>query len=178
MIKVLINGTPIYRLEFTRRCYRTVNRRAITQHQFFQALVGNVDGGTVQLDHVQATFERLAGGTPLYETTATIHIIDAKKDEPAVATGKTRQRRGDSNSKVVGRGWALKHLLAAQVDGKPVFTDIEKQAIRDAYNNRSKGPKAPTPAGNAGAPPIAQRRKQAPQAKVLEFQRPSLTLAA
>jgi hypothetical protein len=184
VIKVLINGTPIYRLEFHRRKYKTVKRKGLTAGQIIaklQRLPNLVGSHGVSLTDVEDGIRAAFEAKPLYETTALIYIIDAKGDEPPVATATSRQSKADDNRKIVGRGVALNKLLHLQKDDTlPVFSAVERKAIRDAYNNRAKRTTKPLPpGGSAGSPPIAQIRKTPVVGKVLEFNpRPSLTLAA
>lgn len=185
MIKVLINGTPIYRLEFRRRKYKSVQKQTITAGEVIARIKqdGGIGNEVLQVDFasvlasIRAAFER----KPLFETTALIFMHDAKKDEPPVATATTRQSKSDDNSKLVGRGQALHKLFNLKHEGTDtlVFSDIERQAIRKAYNNRSKQSSKPLPpAGSAGSTPIAQVRTPAQSTNVVKFERPALTLAA
>lgn len=180
MIKVLINGTPIYRLEFRRRKYKTLKRKDVTANDiirkieglFFENNLAPLTDKTRWRSAIHDVYER----KPLYETTATIHIIDAKYDEPPVASATTRQSKLDDNRRSVGREVALGRLLnlVRGVD-TPVFSEIERKAIREAYENRFKqGTKPTPPGGTTGTPPLAQVRK--PLARVVGTIAPSPSL--
>ena len=197
MIKVPLNGTPVYKLEFHRRKTKVINRRQPTQSQLLHHIqiahkraLATDPSAELDLHQVALGVESAFGGKPLYETTATLHIIDAQKDEPAVATGTSRQFKKDDNRRITGREVALGRLLNAKRDGKDILSSVERAAIRKAYDDRAgarKKPKPPTPTGFA---PISQVKKAAPApeghavvSKVLNFpareaNRPSIHAAA
>lgn len=154
MIKVLINGTPIYKLCFNRRKYKTVNKKKLTLGEVLR----KIDGlGTVPDEQVQSILKEAFGGKPLYETTALVYMVDAKAGEPPVATASTRQSKLDENSRNTAREVALGRLLRTK--DNPPFTEIERKAIRSAYDNRLAKPKKSPPTGGGNSNPPAEVAK-------------------
>ena len=154
MIKVLINGTPIYKLCFSRRKYKTTGRKRLTLGEVTLALK-KAYGKAPDRD-VYETLVEAFGGKPLYETTALVYLIDAKTGEPPVATASTRQSKLDDNSRKTGREVALGRLLRST--NNPPFNPFERAAIKTAYENRLKTTKKSPPPSGAGSAPIGQVR--------------------
>lgn len=129
MIKVLLNGTPVYGLEFQRRVY----------------------------SHAKSKGKDPSKRQPLYETTALIYMADAKRDEPPVAKATARQHHKDRYSPEASRKAALKALLRPNIlqygTGAPPFSRIERTAIWKAYWNRKNTQLKPLPPSGAGSIP-------------------------
>ena len=154
MIKVLINGTPIYKLCFSRRKYKSLKKYNVTAGQIIAKLD---EVRATNIDQVKDTIRSIFERKPLYETTALVYLIDAKAGEPPVATASTRQSKLDDNSRKTGREVALDRLLRST--NNPPFNPFERAAIKTAYENRLKTPKkSPPPPSGAGSAPIAQLR--------------------
>lgn len=175
MIKVLLNGTPVYRLVFERKKYKTVRRKKLTLGEVLLAIkdknhYAEGDWEAVN-ENIAETLTAAYGGVPLYETTAHIYLEGAKKGEPPVASATSRQSPKDDNRRETGRQVALGRLL--RDNNNPPFTPFERLAIQKAYDDRkktSRGPK-PTPPTGSGAP--AQLAVPARQtAHILPFDRP------
>jgi hypothetical protein len=161
MIKVLLNGTPIYKLCFHRKKYKSLKKRGLTGGQIIQKLndLGLYSGENEGVIRKQVTdaIRDMFESKPLYETTALVYMVDAKVGEPPVATAFTRQSRLDDNKRDTGREVALGRLLRS--NNNPPFNPFERAAIRAAYDNRFKSAsKKPTPPASTGTPPIAQVR--------------------
>jgi hypothetical protein len=166
VIKVLINGTPIYKLCFARRRYSSVKRKGVGLHKLIQAVKNTNHYEEGDWEAVNAnvieTLKKAFAGRPLYETTAIVYLIDAKKDEPPVATATVRQCPLDPHSPEDGRQKALDKLLrvnpvGTEHDLEPTFSKVERTAIRAAYMNRpriqSTPPKGQPPAAAGGSVP-------------------------
>lgn len=144
MIKVLMSGTPVYRVSFGKKIYN----RLKPKHPFKR-----VDGKWQQVE-----------GSPLYETRVFVHIEGAKPGEDPLAYAVTRQNPEDKHSPEYARVSALKKLLDAKVSQ---FSRTERTAIWSAYWNRPKGTTAPTPPSPSGTSaqasrPAAKRSAPAP----------------
>lgn len=162
MIKVLIAGTPIYKLCFARRKYKTLKKHDLTAGELINRINDEsiyAEGDEAQVkknvaDVIRSAFE----SKPLYETTALIFMADAKRGEPPVATAVARQSRKDDNQRSTGREVALGRLLRTK--DTPPFTAPERDAIRKAYDDRFKvKPKRTPPPASAGSAPVAQVRE-------------------
>lgn len=154
MIKVLINGTPIYKLCFSRRKYKSLKKRGVTAGQIINKIneCPHDPDKTAVARIIREVFE----SKPLYETTALVYLIDAKAGEPPVATASTRQSKLDDNSRKTGREVALGRLLRST--NNPPFNPFERAAIKAAYDNRLKTTKKSPPPSGAGSAPIGQVR--------------------
>lgn len=155
MIKVLINGTPIYKLCFSRRKYKSLKKQGVTAGQIINKIneCPHDPDKTAIARIIREVFE----SKPLYETTALVYLIDAKAGEPPVSTASTRQSKLDENSRKTGREVALGRLLRST--NNPPFNPFERAAIKVAYENRLKTiRKPPPPPSSAGSAPIAQVR--------------------
>jgi len=173
MIKVLLNGTPIYKLCFARRRYSQVKRKHVGLDRIIKAVndarvyeEGDEAATKVNvIDAVKAVFS----GRPLYETTAIVYMIDAKKGEPPVASATVKQNPADQHSPEEGRQKAIDKLLRFDDGQSPVpFNKVERTAIRAAYTNRPRiksTPKKtppPTPITPAATRPSAGHRVTQP----------------
>lgn len=156
MIKVLLNGTPVYKLCFSRRKYKSLKKKNVTAGQIIAKI--NECKHDPDKEAVARIIREVFESKPLYETTALVYMVDAKQGEPPVATARTRQSRQDDNKRDTGREVALGRLLRTNND--PPFNPFERAAIREAYDNRTKGVKPKrTPPASTGSAPIAQVRR-------------------